>query len=73
MTEEQKLANVEHQVTFLERQVCFISCPYCGRLTPDGTLADCCHELSEAIAAVLHRKVIARQMEQADRIAQVVN
>lgn len=66
----ERLLNVEAQVTLLERGAGFISCPFCLKVTSQGETAECCERMENAIAAILHRKLISRQIAHAAQIAQ---
>jgi hypothetical protein len=70
MTAEQKIRNVERQITACERGGNEgILCPYCGTL--NALVVEeplCCADLGIAVEAILHRKEVGDHIRKCDRI-----
>ena len=72
MTAEQKLQNVEAQITAAEQgRTNVLNCPYCGKHNVQGEPL-CCTSFGRAVAAVLLRKERDDQVEHAERILEKV-
>jgi len=73
MTPDQKVANIEAQITACEQgRTNVITCPYCDKQNVEGQPL-CCNALGRAVAAILIRKDLKEKAEQAERIAESVS
>lgn len=70
LTAEQKIRNVERQITDSERYGNEgIACPYCGVFNAlDVEEPLCCADLGLAVEAILHRKEVVDHIRKCDRI-----
>lgn len=73
MTPDQKIANIESQITACEQgRTNVITCPYCYQQNVEGQPL-CCNLMGRAVAAILLRKDLQEKAEQAERIAEKVS
>lgn len=73
MTPDQKIANIEAQITACEKgHTNTITCPYCGEQNREQ-FPLCCEKLGRAVAAILIRKDVQEKAEMAERIAEKVS
>ncbi len=73
MTPDQKIENIEKQITACEQQrTNVITCPYCDKQNIEGNPL-CCNAMARAVAAILMRKELHDKQEHAERIAEQVS
>lgn len=73
LTAEEKIQSIEQQIRACEMGLTdAIHCPYCDQFNRDG-LALCCNRFAAAALAIVERKSLDENIENAERIADQVS